>query len=140
MKGFIKQLKENYLSIISLLIAVVALVHNNRLYEKAEANRNTRAASFEILMKLGQLQQEVNRLHFESYSEATVIAAWGNIALIADLSELMPAPVPEKAQTLLATWNANQPQLKESRESVETLSQDIDSMRTTIIDVIRQLH
>lgn len=140
MRSFIKQVRENYLSIISLLIAVLALIHNNRLYEKAEANRNTRAASFEILMKLGQLQQEVNRLHFESYTEATVIAAWGNLSLIEDLAELMPSPVPEKAKALLVVWNDNLTKVKDSNESVEKVSQSIDNTRTAILEVIRNLH
>ncbi len=140
MKNFTTQVKENYLSIISLFIAIIALIHNNLLYEKSEINRNVRMASFEILMKLGQLQQEINHLHFDSsFSKNSLITEWGYIALIGDLSHLVPDPVPQKVYQLIADWKIHSSKIKENEESLDLISQNIDSTRAAIIEVITNL-
>jgi hypothetical protein len=139
MSDFFRQIKENYLSIISLFIAIIALFHNARLYEKSEINRNTRTAAFEILMKLGELQQEVNQLHYDPMDKHSLIHAWGFIALIGDLSKLIPDPVPQTAQKLLDVWNQNYKKVKESEESVTAISDAIDATRSAVINVITHL-
>lgn len=139
MKDFIRQLKENYLAIISLLIAVIALIHNKRLYERSETNRNTRTASFEILMKLGELQQEVNLLVFAPESKGVPINAWGYVALIGDLSKLVPAPVPQKVDQMIQVWKENYAKIKENENSADVISQSIDEAREAVIQVITHL-
>jgi hypothetical protein len=140
MKDFIRQIKENYLSIISLFIAVVALIHNNLLYEKSETNRNIRTASFEILMKLGELQQKINTLHFDSTSKDSLIEEWGYIALIGDLSKLVPSPVPQKVEKLIVEWQSHYANVKNSDESLDVISNEIDATREAIITVIKGLN
>jgi hypothetical protein len=139
MANLLEQLKRNYLSIISLFIAVIALIHNTHLYVQSEINRNVRTASFEILMKLGELQQQVNLLHYDSsLPKNNLLASWGNIALIGDLSQLIPAPVPEKANALIAAWKANNEKI-EGEESADAISNQIDATRQAVIQVIRNL-
>lgn len=140
MKNFIKQFKENYLAIISLFIAVVALIHNNLLYEKSEKNRNIRTASFEILMKLGELQQKINMSHFDPSSKDSLIEEWGYIALIGDLSKLVPSPVPQKAEKLIEAWKSNYTTIKDNDKSLDAISNEIDATREAILNVIADLN
>lgn len=137
--GFIQQFKENYLSIFSLFIAIAALFHNTRLYEKAESNRNIRMASFEVLMKLGQLQQVVNKIHYiQKDDQDLLLEGWGYIALIADLSRLIPQPVPNVTDHLIKVWKADVDHLKNDQE-VDAISQEIDETRKAILEVIQNL-
>jgi len=140
MKDFFRQLKENYLSIFSLFIAVVALIHNNLLYEKSERNRNIRTASFEILMKLGELQQTVNTAYFDPTSKFSLIKGWGYIALIGDLSKLIPSPVPQKAEKLIGEWKSHYANIDNNDESLDVISNEIDATREAILNVITNLH
>ena len=62
---FVKQLQRNTVALISILIAVSSLSYNTWRNEKTETNRNQRVAAFEILLKLGELQQVVFHHYYD---------------------------------------------------------------------------
>lgn len=135
-----QQFHDNFIAIVSLLVAIFALYHTSKLYEKAEINRNIRTAGFEVLMHLGELQQIVNTVHYDKQaSQNTILTAWGHIALIGDLSRLMPQPVPSTADKLINAWKENYDKIKDSEESSDAVSNAIDATRQAVVDVISHL-
>lgn len=134
-----EQVKNHFIAILSLLIAVVALTYSTWREEVTERNRNTRLASFEVLKNLGELQIIVNYAHYQpDNSMGNPILGWGHIALIGDMGQLLPPPVPEKTQALVKAWGENWENLKD-QETTEKISQDIDSSREAVLNVIKSL-
>lgn len=139
-KTFFLQLKENEVGIISLIVAIVALFTSLWLYEKSETNRNIRIASFEVLMQLGQLQQVVNTIHYQKENSFdTLSLGWGHVALIGDLSSLIPTPVPESTQKLIVAWKQNLDSIRDNEDSAAKISEEIDSTRKEILHVLATL-
>ena len=54
-----EQIRRNAVALISLFIAVTGLLYNTWRNEHSEYNRNQRFASFEVLIKLNELQELV---------------------------------------------------------------------------------
>ena len=63
--GVIDQLKRNTVALVSIIIAVSSLSYNTWRNEKTEENRNQRLASFEVLLKLNELQQVIFYSHYD---------------------------------------------------------------------------
>ena len=57
----LKQLKNNVLAVVSIIIAIMALSYNSWRNEVSESNRNQRAAGFEIMREAAHLQLLVDR-------------------------------------------------------------------------------
>ena len=84
-----EQIQRNLLAIISLAVAISALGYNTWRNETTEENRNTRLASFEILVQLGKLQIITDHAHYGKDSNTgNPITGWGHVAMIDDLSFL----------------------------------------------------
>jgi hypothetical protein len=135
-----EQIKNNLIAIVSLIIAITALTYNTWREEETEKNRTTRLAAFEVLKSLGQLQAIVNYTHFSPEDKKeNPIAGWGNIALISDLSGILPDPIPQTVNQLANTWSEQYSTLQTERASVEAISQQIDISRESILNVLHQL-
>ena len=94
-----RQLHDNAVALISLVIAVTALAYNTWRNETTEDQRNVRHASFRMLEGLGELQQVVDfRYYYLPFDEQARregelrIRGFGHVAMIRDLMMLMPAP------------------------------------------------
>lgn len=133
------QIVKHAVAIISLVVALIALTYTTWREEETERNRNLRTAAFEVLKNLGELQLIVNTAHFTSKStDDNSIMGWGRVALIGDLAQLLPKPIPEASEKLVQTWQANANQL-EQQSSVDQVSDTIDSTRAAVIKVLREL-
>ena len=64
---------------------------------------------------------------------------WTHVLTIKDLSLVLTDPLPEQAETLLLTWGDNWDQLGDSQESVDTVLDAVDVMRTQTLQLIRSL-
>jgi HEAT repeat protein len=134
-----QQIRDNFIAIISLMIAILALYHNEKLYEKSELNRNVRIAAFEVLMRLGELQQVVNNIHYDkTTSPNDRLLGWGQISLIGDLSHLIPDPVPKAAERLIEAWKENHGKIKEEA-SADAVSNEIDLTRQAVLEILSKL-
>lgn len=135
------QLKQNAVAIISLIIAIIALTYTAWREEVTEKNRNTRTAAFEVLKNLGQLQVVIDYARFGSNEIAmgNPILGWGYIALIGDLGEVLPEPIPERTQALIKTWRENWEQIEHSDEAVEKITHEVDSSRDAVLGIIKKL-
>lgn len=131
------QIHRNLLAILSLFIAIIALTYNGWRQELTEDNRNLRLAAFELVKQLGELQLIVDYAHYDKDPErGNPITGWGHVALIEDLSAVLPAPLPEKSIHLKQAWAENWQGLGNDDKSVETITSAIRAMRE---EVRRQL-
>ena len=88
---FRSQVQRNLVALISVFIAVSSLSYNTWRNEKTEYNRNQRNASFEVLLKLGELQELVFYLHYDSDAEAkgNPRTGWALALTVRDLSQVL---------------------------------------------------
>jgi hypothetical protein len=138
--GLTHQMKDHTLAIISVIIAIIALSYNTWRDEETEKNRSYRQAAFEVLKNLGELQIGVNYMHYDPKNPmANPFIAWGHIALVSDLSQLLPKPVPENIKQLVDLWKANADKIRTDEEAAEKVSQAIDESRKTVLHSIAHL-
>ena len=128
-----EQIQRNLLAIISLVVAISALGYNTWRNETTEENRNIRLASFEILVQLGKLQIITDHAHYgNDNNTGNPITGWGHVAMIDDLSFLMPAPIPQMATNLKTTWQTNWQGLGKDEMSALKITESITEMRNTV--------
>jgi hypothetical protein len=136
-----EQIRQNFISLISLLVALSALLYTTWREEMTERNRNLRAASFEVLKNLGELQIAVNYMHYEpNNSMANPLIAWGHVALIGDLSQILPTPVPAASKHLIEVWKNGVADIQGNEKNAENISAAIDQARQAVLQVIYKLN
>ena len=128
-----QQIQRNLLAIISLVVAISALSYNTWRNETTEVNRNTRLASFEILVQLGKLQIITDHAHYgEDNQMGNPITGWGHVTMVEDLSFLMPEPLPGMATKLKGVWQVNWEGLGKNQTSAMKITEAITTMRETV--------
>ncbi len=137
-----EQFRRNAVALISLFIAVTGLLYNTWRNEHSEYNRNQRWASFEMLLRLGELQEFV----FLSYYDETQVDAsdfrrgWAKVLTIRDLSTVLDKPISTTAITLHATWGENWEGLqRRDKASKEAIDAAIASLRVDTLVTLRDL-
>ncbi len=134
------QIKNNLIAIISLTIAIIALLYNTWRNEHTEKNRNTRTAAFEVLKELGELQVVINYSYFQHNSMmGNPYLGWEKIAYINDLSQLLPPPIPVNIKDLSEAWGKNWEKIPTNETAVDKITHAIDQSRESILAVLRQL-
>ena len=135
-----EQLHANAVALISLVVALGSLGYNTWRNEQTEENRSVRLAAFEVLKNLGELQLVVNFAFFAKNEQfGHPMAGWGRVALISDLSQVLPAPAPEYAEKLRQVWQANWQQIGNDEASVDRITAEIDQSREAVREIVRQL-
>jgi len=136
-----QQIQRNLLAIISLVVAITALSYNTWRNETSEENRNIRVASFEILIQLGKLQLITDYAQYDNDSvQGNPITGWGHVAMIEDLSFLMPVPIPEMASDLKQVWSKNWQKLGKDQNSVKHITNAINAMRKTVKSQLKTIN
>jgi len=134
------QIVNHIVAIISLAVAVTALGYTTWREEATEKNRNLREASFEVLKHLGELQIVINYGHYEpDNTMGNPILGWGHIAIIGDLGQILPPPIPEKTAKLTQVWTDNWQDIKTDEKAVDNISKEVDESRDAVLDEIRKL-
>lgn len=135
-----QQLQANAVALISLVVALGSLGYNTWRNELTEENRSVRLAAFEVLKNLGELQVIVNFAFFAKNDQlGHPMAGWGRVALISDLSMVLPEPAPERAEKLRQVWQADWQQIEDDEPSVDRITAEIDQSREAIREIVRQL-
>lgn len=135
-----EQLRRNFVALVSLVVAVSSLSYTTWRNELTEENRNYRTASFEILLKLGELQQLVFHRHYDQELEkGNPRAGWAFVLTVRDLAVLLPEPMPASTQQLVDTWGANWQGLGEDQTSADAITGAIDSTRDQTLLLLRSL-
>lgn len=140
-QSFKNQLHDNAIALISLVVAIIALVLNTWRLEQTEQNRNIRQAGFEIIKTLGELQALVNTtLYSENSPKVNPIQGWVYISIMSDLVVLMPHPVPEDLADLIQVWRENWKNLVNEETNADSVSKKIDATREAVLKALRELH
>jgi len=130
-----KQLKDNLLAILSVLIAISALAYNSWRNEASEENRNYRSAGFEIMREAAHLQYLVDTATYsESSQKYDVINGWVKVNLILSLSELMMPDVKVQATNLKQVWDEN----GESLNTNVTANENISAANIALINSVNK--
>jgi hypothetical protein len=136
-----RQLRDNAVALISLVVALGSLGYNTWRNERTEHNRNVRTAAFELLMRLGELERVAFLAHYErDPAGGNLRVGWTYIAAIHDLSELVPAPVPAQAEQLKAVWGESSDALGSDDEAaINRIDDAIDKLRRSTLGMLQAL-
>ena len=139
--AFKDQLQRNAVAIISLLVAVSAFTYNTWRNELTEDNRNQRTGCFEVLLKLGELQQLVYHLHFDmdDRRSGNQRTGWALVQTIDDISVIADGSVADAATNLKRVWGQHEEDLGESNASVEAINAAIENLRSVTQEVLQGL-
>ena len=141
MRNFREQLRDNAVALISLTVAVSSLAYNTWRNERTEHNRNIRAATFELLMKVSELQRVVFLAQYDrDLAGGSPRTGWTYVLAIRDLSTLAPAPLPAQAGELQKVWSASWEGLgKDDETAVNRIDDAIGRLRDTTLSTLRSL-
>ncbi|MFK7957188.1 MAG: hypothetical protein AB8B96_13920 [Lysobacterales bacterium] len=139
------QIQRNAVALISLFIALCSLGYNTWRNETTETQRNVRQASFELIEHLEQFQSVVNAMVYPTPRRVELwVDGWGEVKACQTLSTLLPAPIPDTLDTLVAEWSQSVDVLRgDNRSSAQTadiqLTASVDRARNAVLDVIQAL-
>ena len=135
-----QQIRRNVLALLSLVVALCALSYNTWRNEASEQHRNIRAAEFEMLKELSELQQTIDYAYLHQDTQRGDLAkGLGHVLFIHDLAELTPQPVVHAADDLLIIWNRESAKLPADKESGAVLSEQVLATRRAVLDSLRSL-
>jgi len=139
--SFKEQIQRNSVALISLFVAVSSLSYNTWRNEQSEYNRNQRVSSFEILLKLGELQELVFHNHYDRDAEnkGNPRTGWALVLTIRDLSAVLESPVPKSSKELVALWGGNWIRLGDSQESADAILSGIEKVRADTLVLLGDL-
>ena len=137
-----EQLRRNAVALIGLFIAVTGLLYNTWRNEHSEYNRNQRWASFEVLIKLNELQELVYLSYYDSDASDDSIfrRGWSKVLVIRDLSDVLDEPLPVRADELHGVWNNQWTGLeKRQKDSLDAIEGAIGKLRVDTLEKIKEL-
>jgi hypothetical protein len=137
-----QQLRNNLVALISLVVALSSLGYSTWRNERTEHNRNVRTATFELLMRLADLERVAYLAQYDrDVNGGNPRVGWTYVLVIRDLSSIVPAPVPAKAAELQKAWSENWESLGgEDERSVNRIDDAIDAVRAASLGILRALH
>lgn len=135
------QVRRNMVALISLVVAVTSLSYNSWRNERSEYNRTQRVVAVEALIKLGELQQLVYHNHYDrdTQDKGNPRTGWTLVLTIRDITTILEAPLPESAETLRSTWDANWQGLGDSTASKDAIEDGIESLRGDLLAMLSAL-
>lgn len=135
-----EQVRRNAVAIISLVVAVSGLSYNTWRNEISEENSNLRYAAFEVLLKLGELQQVTFHAHYDlDHERGNPRTGWAYVLTIRDLSDVMTVPVQKQAHALLDVWGEHWQGLGEEQASADAIVAALDATRVATVVLLRSL-
>jgi hypothetical protein len=151
-----RQLRNNAVALISLVIALSSLGYNTWRNETTEEQRNVRHAAFQVLESLGELQEIVDtRYYYLPFDDAHAsegesrIRGFGTVAMVRDLTGLMPSPADGAGVDLHALWlehfvvlhqlDAHGEHSADARLAEAALTRAIAETREAVLSTLREL-
>jgi hypothetical protein len=138
---FRQQLRNNAVALISLVVALGSLGYNTWRNERTERNRNIRTATFELLMRLADLERVVFLAQYDrDASGGNPRTGWSYVLVIHDLAEVVPPPVPARAEQLRQVWSGNWEGLgKVDEHAVDRIDDEIVKLRAAALATLTAL-
>jgi hypothetical protein len=138
--AFVEQLRRNAVALISLVVAISSLSYNTWRNKATEDNRNQRVAAFEILLKLGELQQVVFHVHYDKdFDRGNPRIGWAYMLTINALAQLLPDAMQAATSRLLQAWGENRESLADSTASLEIVMLALDDTRNQTLVLLHSL-
>ncbi len=135
-----KQLRENAVALTSLTLVVIGLAYNTWRNEQSEFNDNIRAAGFEILVKLGELERVVFHNHYDMDEErGNPRTGWAYVLTIKDMGQLSLEGAKRESEELVAVWQANWTGLGTDHAAVKAISDQVDALRAVVLEELAGL-
>jgi hypothetical protein len=142
-KGWISRLssldKERFITVLSLLLAFASMFYAAWRDQRTEHNDTIRSACFDVLRELGALQTQLHYSYYEKM-KTDPIGGWGRVLLIADLSMVIPSPVPDISQRLKEVWGKNWQTVGQDEPSLRAVLDSIQQTRNSILGVLKSLN
>lgn len=137
-----KQLKTYFIvAIFSMLFALVGFGYNAWRLESTEDNSNIRAASFQVLIELAELEQIVFLAHYDQdLQTGNPRIGWVKVGIINDLSTFISEQVGNEAVSLRNVWSVNWQQMTNSEPAAMAITQSIDVVRAAVKVELNQLN
>ena len=153
----VEQLRRNAVALISLVVALTSLGYSTWRNEHSEYNRNQRQASFEILAKLGDLQELVFLNHYDCnvILRGNPRTGWVMVQTIQDLTLALEDMAPQSAAALKDVWQSNWVGLEyvdedacrsrsderriDGLNSTESILAAITTVRSDVLEVLHSL-
>lgn len=134
------QLRQNIVAIGSIVVALTGLAYNTWRNEQTEINHSVRIAAFETLKYLGEVQTVVEYAHFKKNRQlGDTVMGGGRVKLIRDIAHVLPAPGPANGDLLFAAWRDNVDQLENDSDAMIKITDEIQRMRLTTLEIIDHL-
>lgn len=135
-----EQLRRHSVALISLVVALSSLGYNTWRNERTEANRNIRTAGIELLLKLGELEQTVFFIVYDTESDrGNPREGWAYILTAQDLAELTEEPAISSTKILLDIWRENWSRIDRDKDAAQQISSAIDQARKDMLSVLAGL-
>ena len=135
-----QQFKSYQIAVVfSVVFALVGFSYNVWRMEASEHNSNVRTASFEILLKLAELEQLVYAARYDKDNQASPRKGWVLVGLIHDLSSLTDETVQLEAVKLKEVWADNWSAMAETQSSTDQIINAIDATRSSITQLLASL-
>ena len=135
-----QQFRANIVAIGSMAVALTGLAYNTYRNERTEINHSVRAAAFETLRNLGEVQIIVDYAHIKKDPvRGDTRLGWGRITLIHDLAQVLPPPGPADADGLLTAWRDNVEKLESEQDAMITITDEIQRLRLTTLEILSKL-
>lgn len=135
-----RQLHDNLVALISLLVALSALGYSAWRAEVTEDNRSLREAAFAMLKTAEELQGVVDFAHYDGNLDAgNPIKGWGKVLYLRDLGIVMPEPVAARAQALQAVWARDWEAMPHDPAAVRRITAAIEALRGEVRALIVRL-
>jgi hypothetical protein len=135
-----QQWRRNSLALCSLAVALSALGYNSWRNESTEHNRNIRAAEFEMLKHLGEVQQIIDYAAIRhDLQRGDLTVGLSRVLLIRDLGTLTPPDVDACSEKLLASWVKHSEALAQDKDAAAALSEDVLEARRTVLASLKSL-
>jgi hypothetical protein len=133
MSTLLRQLHNNLLAIISLLVAMSALGYNTWRNELTEENRNIRYAGFVMLQELAELQLLIDYAHYDKDSvHGNPITGWGRLLYMRDMGHLVSSEVVAGTNTLIELWGDEWHTVRDDEASNRRVTAGIDNLRELV--------
>ena len=136
-----QQLRNNAVALISLVVALSSLGYNTWRNERSEHNRNIRTATFELLVKLAELERVVFLAQYDRDAHGgSPRTGWTYVLVIRDLAAVVPAPGPAQAAQLQEVWGENWQGLgRDDEAAVSRIDDAIGALREASLATLKSL-
>ncbi|MCP5181253.1 MAG: hypothetical protein H6993_00130 [Pseudomonadales bacterium] len=132
--GFFVQVRRNQVALISLLVACTSLAYATWRNEATEANRNLRAAGFEMIREIAGLERVVFFAHYDrDVTQGNPRLGWSHVLTLVDLAALQTAPVRSRAEALRSVWQDNWQALGIDDAAADVVTMAIDGLRSEVL-------